>query len=57
MPCQEGNEGCQGYNYEEWPTGNPGRMPRMWDQDVPNREELKLVSRVSGLPKGLDICE
>ncbi len=40
MPCQEGNEGSQGYNDEEWETGYSGDMSHMWDQDVQNWEEL-----------------
>ena len=43
MPCQKGNEGCQEHNYEEWKAGNSGCVPCMWNQDVPDREELKLI--------------
>ena len=43
VPCQEGDEGRQGHNHEEWQAGNPGCVPGMWYQDVQNREELKLV--------------
>ena len=44
MPSQEGNEERSEYNHEEWQAGNPGRLSRMRDQDVPHRQELKLVS-------------
>jgi len=47
VPRQEGNEGCQGDNHEEWKAGNTGRVPCMWDQDVQNWEELKLILRES----------
>ena len=55
MPCQEGNEGCQEYNHEERQAGNSGYMPRMRDQDVPNRKKLKLRLRASKLLKRLGI--
>ncbi len=41
VPCQEGDEGLQGYNHEEWQAGNPGCMPSVWYQDVQDWEELK----------------
>jgi hypothetical protein len=41
VPCQEGDEGHQGYNHEEWQAGNPGCMPSVWYQDVQDWEELK----------------
>jgi hypothetical protein len=34
MSDQERNEERQGYHDEEWKTGNPGCLPRMWNQDV-----------------------
>ena len=43
MQSQKGNEGCQGHYYEEWQVGNSGCMSRMWDKDVQNREELRLL--------------
>ena len=42
VPFQKGNERRQGHNHEEWQAGDPGRMPYLWDQDVQDREELKL---------------
>ena len=42
MQSQEGNERCQSGNHEEWQAGNPGCMSDMRDQDVQDREELKL---------------
>jgi hypothetical protein len=44
VPCQEGNEGCQGHNDEEWQASDPGCVLLMRHQDVPNRQELKLRS-------------
>ena len=43
MPSQKGNERPQEYNYEEWQAGDPGDMPRLWHQDVLDREELRLA--------------
>ena len=43
MPSQKGNEGCQGNNYEEWQTGDPGCMPCMRYQDVQDREGITLI--------------
>ena len=43
MPDQEGNEGCQEHNHEEWKASNPGCLSRMWDKDVQDREGLKLI--------------
>ena len=31
VPYQEGNEGCQGYNHEEWQTRDAGSVPGMQD--------------------------
>ena len=42
MPCQEGNEGSKEYNYEERQAGDSGNMSHMWDQDVQDRESLKI---------------
>jgi len=52
MPSQEGNEGCQEHNHEERQTCDPGGMPKLWDKDVPDREELKLIQFVLGLQRG-----
>ena len=41
MQDQEGNEGCQGRNHEEWEASNSGCLSDMWDQDVQDREELE----------------
>ena len=49
MSCQEGNEGRQGYNDEEWQTSDPGFVPGMWDQDVQNWEELTHLQIKSSL--------
>ncbi len=49
VPCQEGNEGHQGYNHEEWQAGNPGCMSSVWHQDVQDWEELKPRLRMSEL--------
>jgi len=43
MPRQKGNERCKSHNYEEREAGNPGRMSRLRHEDVPYREELKLI--------------
>jgi hypothetical protein len=40
MPSQEGNEGRPDNKDEERQTSNEGRMPRLWHQDVPDRQEL-----------------
>ena len=42
MQSQEGNERRQEHNHEEWQAGDPGCMSDMWNQDVQDREELKL---------------
>ena len=49
VPCQKGNERRQGHNDEEWQAGDPGCVPHMRNQDVPNREELRLISCKPGL--------
>ena len=43
VPRQEGNEGCQGHNYEERQASDPGCVPGVRDQGVPDRKELKLA--------------
>ena len=55
VPRQEGNEGCQEHNYEKWQASNSGCMPRMWDQDVQDRKELRLTLLVLGFIVSLDI--
>lgn len=44
MPYQKRNEGCQGHNYEEWETGDSRRVSGMWNKDVQNRQELRLIN-------------
>jgi len=44
VPHQEGDEGCQERDSQEWQAGNPGCVPHMRHQDVQNRQELKLAS-------------
>jgi hypothetical protein len=41
MSGEEGDEKPRSDNLEKRPTGNPGDMPQMRDQDVPNNESLK----------------
>jgi hypothetical protein len=43
MQNQERDEGWQSHNYEKWQAGNSGCVLSLWDQDVPNRLELKLI--------------
>jgi hypothetical protein len=43
MPSQEGNEKSTEHKDEEWQAGDPGRLPDMRHQDLPHREELKLL--------------
>ena len=50
MPSQKRNEGYQEHNYEEWQACDSGYMPRMWKQDVQDRESLKIP--VSEVRKG-----
>jgi hypothetical protein len=38
MPKDPGNEECQVHHYEEWQTCYTGRMSRLRDQDVPDRQ-------------------
>lgn len=39
---QKGNEKRQEDNHEKWQTGDPGLLPGMRKQDIPNREQLRL---------------
>ena len=43
VPRQKGNEGYQGGNHEEREAGNPGYMSRVWNKDVPDWKEPKLI--------------
>jgi len=47
MPDQEGNEGHQGHNHEERPTGDSRGMPGLRHQDVQDRQGLAVISQVS----------
>jgi hypothetical protein len=47
VPRQERNEEYQKHNHEEPQAGYSRRMSRMRDQDVQNREGLKLILRVA----------
>jgi len=49
MSHQEGDERCQGHNHEKWQAGNPRCLPRMWNQDVPDREELNPGTKSIGV--------
>jgi len=40
MPQQERNEERQGHHHEKRQTGHPGRVPELWDEDVPHRQEV-----------------
>ena len=52
MPRQERNEESQKHNHEEPQAGNSRRMSRLRDQDVQDREGLKLISQVVEPLKG-----
>jgi len=41
VPGEKGDEKSHSGNLEKWPAGNPGDMPQMRDQDVPDSESLK----------------
>jgi hypothetical protein len=43
MSCKEGNERCQGDNYEEWEASDSGDMPNLRHEDVQDREELEQI--------------
>ncbi len=55
MSCQKRDEGCQKHNHEEREAGDSGRVPRMWDQDVQDRQGLGLIVKLSGFCTKLDI--
>ena len=52
MPSQKGNEGYQKHKDEERQAGYSRRMSRMRDQDVQNRESLKLILLLAEPLKG-----
>ena len=52
MPRQKGNEEPQKHNHEEPQAGHSRRMSRVRDQDVQDREGLKLISQVAEPLKG-----
>jgi len=43
VACQKGNEGCQGYNFEERQIGNPRRVSCMRGKDVQVRKGSRLI--------------
>jgi hypothetical protein len=45
VQSQERDEGCKVNNYEEWKAGYSRDMPKLRNQDVPDREGLKRVLR------------
>jgi len=45
MPCQERDEGSKVHHHEEWQASDPGDVPYMRDQDVPDWEELTISTR------------
>ncbi len=47
MPHQEGDEGAEGGNHEEWPAGNPGCLSQVWYQDVPHWQKLANITALS----------
>jgi hypothetical protein len=47
MPRQKGNEEHPEHSHEEPQAGHSRPMSRMRDQDVQNREGLKLIVRVA----------
>ena len=53
VPCQKGNEGCQGNNHEERQAGYAGNMPYMWGQDVQDRKELRKFEQMDKTSTGL----
>lgn len=53
MPGQEGDEGSQGHNDEEWEACDSRDMPYMWDQDVPDRKELRKYEQMDKTSTGL----
>jgi len=47
VPSQERNERPKEDNDEEWEAGDPGCVPEVRHQDVPNRKELTPKSKRS----------
>ena len=43
MPHEKRDERPQKHNHEEWEAGDSGDMSYVWDEDVQDREELKLI--------------
>ena len=62
VPHQEGNEEPKEHHHEERQTGNPGRMPDLWHEDVQNRQGLGLLRdsttelRRAGCPRHVPGC-
>jgi len=40
---QEGDEERQGHHHEEWPSGHPGRLPRLRHQNVQDRKVVPIT--------------
>ena len=38
---------CPKHHHEEWQAGNSGDMPNVRDQDVQNREKLRLILKLN----------
>jgi cytidylate kinase len=51
VPGQEGDERPQSHYNEEREASNSGRMSHMWDEDVQDWEELKLILKVNRIEK------
>jgi len=45
MQGKKGNEKPKKHNYEERETGNPGNLPGVRDEYVPNRQKLEAMGR------------
>jgi len=45
MQRKEGNEGRQEHHHEKWQTCISRHMPKLWNQDVPNRKEQLICKK------------
>jgi hypothetical protein len=52
MQVQEGNEKCQGHYHEEWQACDPGRVPIVRHEDVPNRQGVDPSKQLQALEEG-----
>ena len=43
MSCQERSEERQSHNYEEWQTGDSGRLPHLRHQDIQDWESVESI--------------